>query len=327
MGELLAMQRNMVSSMAIISKKEKEIIKKLKRCEIAAKVALKYGPPDSENVNERHFLEFLGEEVNHKWYLEYITPSNIKWFIHNKMTVDDPIWNADFISGLTKTGIVNWSRTTYPSFSWWGSPILLKILKDSPYYGVVTDGLYIENGKKKQKAKCRWQRVPALYLKPRNDSLSYLAGLLCTGRVHKYKKESYILYNKEVMEELLALGIPVEDELKVKVEGKEKFLVSPFWTALFTKFMPECCHSYFLNIYKPFHAELYASIFWSIFVGHEIIKGGLPYLPSRRTVMYHYKNEGGTIKNLQRLRIKYNLLGIDRRFKECIKLWIEDSHK
>jgi len=293
---------------------ERKNDRRYKRCKLASKIALKYGSILSANLTEDQIEEFCedGEFVNRECLKRDVSTSNIKWYIRSKMEIDDPIWNADFISGIIKTGKVHWSVSHYPTFKWWGSPILVKVLEDCPYYGKVKD-------QKDEKHCYSWQQVPALYLNPTNSTKSYVAGLLSTGRLHKDEGVTYALYKPEVMKELKRFGIPLEkDFLK-----KPRALISPFWPALFTKHMPECCYSYWLNVKKPYMGIEYASILWATHGDHKIVKGGLPYLPSRRKVLYMFKSEKGTLKELQKRRVKHDLLRLDKLVNECLIDWFD----
>jgi hypothetical protein len=296
-----------------IDKKERKFI----RCGIAAKVALKYGPVRSNRINEHHFIEFSGNSQDTLSIYRNIKSSHIKWYIRNKMEIDDPIWNADFIAGIVKAGKVHWSTTQYPTFKWWGSPILVKVLEDCPYYGT------IKNDKPQQEERhCySWQKVPALYLKPTYDTASYIAGLLATGKTHVFEKQTYALYKPEVMKELERFNFRMERHSL----GKPRCLISPFWPALFTKYMPESCHSYWLDINRPFKGAEYAAILWATYAdsSYEFVKDGLPYLPSRRSVYYKFKNDKGTVRELQKQRLINNLFGLDKRVKECMVKWFK----
>jgi len=291
--------------------------RKLEKCRMAAKIAIKYGPPASAKLTERDVEEYLDESISHDTLYRTVSSKNIKWYIHHMMKIDHPIWNGDFIAGITKCGTVNWSKTQYPTFTWWGSPLLVKVFKECPYYGKIKNG----RPQKKQKHPRSWQKVPALYLKPNYDSMSYVAGLLCTGRLHRRDGRSYMLYQDSVIDELVKLGIPVED----KIEWKVRQLISPFWPALFTKFMPECCQKYFTKCVRPHNGNIYAAILWLTYCGHKIKKGGIPYLQSRRAVFYKFRNEDGTLRNLQRMWMDYDLVGLDRRIRDCIGIWYNES--
>jgi hypothetical protein len=289
--------------------------RQFKRCGIAANVALKYGPIHSSRVNKDHFIEFSNDSSDTLSRYKRIKCSRIKLYIRNHLEVNDPIWNADFIAGIVKAGKICWSTNQYPTFRWWGSPILATVLEDSPYYGKVLNDKLQEQ----EKHYYSWQKVPALYLKPTYNTASYIAGLLATGKTHEFNGEVYALYKHEVMRELELFGIKMERESV----GKPRCLISPIWPALFTKHMPESCHSYWLNIKKPYKGMEYAAILWATYANHKIVKGGLPFLPSRRTVFYHFKHEKGTLRELQKMRIMYGLFNLDKRIQDCIVKWFE----
>jgi len=291
---------------------------KMRRYDVLAKIAMKYGPTNSRRLTEdgqKEYYEEFEDYTSFIYLIKHAKASEIKWYIHNRLKVDHPIWNADFISGITTAGHVHWSTRDYPSFRWWGNSFLTKILEDCPYYGKIKN----DKPQKKGKHCFSWQGVPALYLKPSKETISYIAGILCTGRVYNYKGENYALYQNKAMEELREFGVPMEAESK----GTPRPLISPFWPALFLNYMPECCRDYWMEVKKPYNGAKYAAIFWLTHVSNKIERGGLPYLPSKRTVFYKFKDDGGTIRQLQRLRVKYNLVSLDPRFKECVSSWID----
>jgi hypothetical protein len=289
---------------------------KFKRCAVAAKVALKYGPINSIKIQRENFVEFSGDPDDTFSRYKRVTTSQIKWYIRNHLEADDPIWNGDFIAGITKSGRVHWSTRQYPTFKWWGSPILTTVLNDCPYYGRVKN----DKPQEEERHCYSWQRVPALYLNSSYNTVSYVAGLLSTGKHHVFDGETYALYKHEVMRELELFGIKMERSSV----GKPRALVSPFWPALFTKYMPESCHSYWFDIKKPYKGMEYAAILWATYANHKIVKNGLPYLPSRRSVFYHFQHENGTLRELQKLRIMNGLFGLNKRIEECLIKWFEE---
>ena len=296
----------------LISEKEK-----LRRLEVAAKLAVKYGPLHSDRVDIEHAREVSGDPNDSLLYFRSRKVPHIKWYIRNHLQIDDPVWNGDFISGLTKVGEVSWHKRDYPSFRWWGSPAVALALKSCPYYGELITG----RKQKKNKRYHSWKKVPALYLKADKESKSYLAGLLATGRHHCYEGVNYALYRDEVMEELERFGITMDKRNYVN----NRSLITPFWPALFTRYMPESIHSYWIDLKKPYMGEEYSSIFWLTYGNSNFVeRRALPYLPSRRKILYKFKDDHGTIKELQKRRIKYNLVDLDKRLNDCILEWFND---
>ena len=192
--------------------------------------------------------------------------------------------------------------------------LILEVLKESPFYGKACKGT----------RDYYWKHAPAFYLKSNKDTLSYMAGVLCTGKVVKIGKKIFIRYNRRCKDLFQKSNIPIEGTVE-----SGALLISPFWPALFTKFMPEYCKEYYLspNRKKSVMAEEYASIFWVTHSNHNIVKDGLPFLPSRRLVFYRYKSDKGTLRELQKRRVEHNLVEIDKRILECIKLWIVENYK
>jgi hypothetical protein len=295
---------------------ERKKLKKLKRCDLAARAVLKYGY--LKKLTEKEIEEFWDEENTPSvgTLNRVISAKNIKWYIRNHISIDDPIWNGDFIGGLTKAGKVSWHKKHYPTFKWWGSPILATILKDCPFHGKVKDG----KSQKSEKHYYLWKKVPALYLQNDKNTLSYIAGLLATGKEYAFEGNTYALYHTSVMEELSEYGIPVVR----RTEVWERPLISPFWPALFTRFMPQSCHEYWLNIKKPYLASEYAAILWLTYADHRFEKGSIPFLKSRRMVFYDFKNDRGAVKSLQRLRVEHDLINLDPLIRECIQVWHSD---
>ena len=291
---------------------------KLKRLDIASRVVMEYGPIHSKNVTSETFQEVSKNDDYTFSVFEKIKISHIKWYIRNKFETDDPIWNGDFLAGLTKAGKIRWNIRTYPTFTWWGAPAIAMALKDCPYYGVLVTG----KKQKKYKRYHSWKKSPALYLKVDTESKSYLAGLLATGRHHKFEGVNYALYKDEVMQEIEKFGILMDRRTYTNTRS----LISPFWPALFTRYMPESVRDYWLNLKKSYMGEEYASIFWFTYGDHtRVIRRALPYLPSRRKVLYRFKDEKGTIKELQKLRVQYNLVDLDKRINECMIEWFNDA--
>jgi|SaaInlV_165m_DNA_1040744.scaffolds.fasta_scaffold39160_2 hypothetical protein len=286
----------------------------LRRCDIASKIVLKYGPIWSREVPEQEIEEFVedGEYMGISSITNHISSKNVKWYIHNKVTTDDPIWNADFFAGLTRAGKINWNQKLFPTFTWRGAPAIAKALEGSPFFGTLSQY-------KDRWHSYTWSNSPVLCVKSSNKTMSYLAGLLCTGKLYKKNGFNYVYYKDHLKEELESLGINIE------VEGNKRPIISPFWPALLSKFMPPECRDYWLNVKKPYRADEYAAILWATHASHDIIRGGLPFLQCRRKVFYKFKHEDGTLKELQRKRLECGLVDIDARFDKCIASWISNA--
>jgi hypothetical protein len=297
--------------------KQEKKDKRLQRCEIAANLVLYHGPIQSDRVNDKIIAKYCDDEHPPcaKTLSNSVRSKNVKWYIRNHMEPADDIWTGDFILGITKAGKVNWPKHFYPSFTWWSCPHLAKALENSPYVGQVANN----KGQKEKRHPYRWKRAPALYLKGSEDSMGYVAGLLATGRQYVNPKEDkvYALYTPEVMEELEKLGIPMIGRSYIKGQP----LISPFWPAIFTKLMPPEFDECWLNLKKTAMAEDYAAVLWMTYVGSKFKKKAIPYLKSRRTTYSRF----GTLENLQRARVKFDLVSLDEKIRHCIRLWYNDS--
>ena len=304
-----------------MGRKEREKKKKeetrLQRCEIASKLVLYHGPIQSDRVNARIIAKYCDDEFPPSaiTLVRSAKSQNIKWYIRNHIVPTDPIWTGDFILGFTKTGKVSWYASRYPTFTWRGCGVLADALENCPYVGFVANG----KDQKSRKNAYKWKKVPALYLKGREDSIGYIAGLLATGRHYINRKEDkiYALYSPPVMEELEKLGIPMLG----RVCGSGQPLISPFWPAVFSKLMPNEFSDYWLDMgRKTAMSEDYSAVLWLTYVGSKFQRGAIPYLRSRRT----YYNRFGSLENLQRARVEFNLFSLDDRIRDCIKLWYDD---
>ena len=287
---------------------------KFRRLSVASKLAMKYGSLHTGKVEMEQAREMSGVPDDSFLFFRNEKVPHIKWYIRNHFKVEDPIWDGDFIAGMTKVGEVIWNIKHFPTFRWWGAPMVAVAFQSCPYYGELVTG----EDQKEFKRFHSWKKSPALYLSADKESKSYLAGLLATGKHHSSEGVNYAMYKDEVMEELARFGIQMEKRNYVNT----KSLISPFWPALFTRYMPESIRSYWLDLKKPFMGEEYSSIFWLTYGSSNFVqRRGLPYLPSRRKILYKFKDEKGTIKELQKRRIKYNLVDLDKRLNDCILEW------
>lgn len=237
--------------------------------------------------------------------MKCLTRKQIKWYIHNFMSIDDGIWNASFLSGLTSNGNIKWNVNWFPSFNWTSNPDMEKILNESPFYGVVNS-----YGKHYQ-----WNQAPALYLKPDYRSISFMAGVLATGQIITENNETYACYGKKSMEKIMSFGIPVE---KTKIKGKYN-CISPFWPALFSKYMPNEGNKW-INIHRGgCNSYLYASVLSRMYVSNQLEKGAIPYLRSRR---WTYDNFG-KIEDTEDMWLKLGLSQLDNRVRKVIEAWVK----
>lgn len=240
-------------------------------------------------------------------YLRRVSVKNLKWYINNYVEVNDPIWNSDFIHGLSTFGRVQWSSMRFPAFYWNHNKAIFEILKSSPFYGELTDG---------DSQFYSWHGAPAFYVKYDEKSISFMAGVLATGKIESIGGETYIKYSKYITKYLEQWGIPIE-----RRSPNEKFsYISPLWSALFTKFMPES-RSDLLDIKNGgCKSNLYATIIWRMYISNYIKRNGIPFLKSRRWVYNHL----GAKDNSEEDWLKLGLSQLDKRIRSVVMSWEKD---
>lgn len=274
-------------------------------CELAAKIYLYCGGDFSEQ-NIARFWSYPSYPPAYASICNYITNKNVRWYIYEKMNISDPIWNGDFFAGMVLYGKIGLGIKRMPFFSWAYNDEIATMAKECPYYGRL--------GTNSNKNYYRWINVAALCLKPNKNSISYLAGVLSTGRECVIDNQTYARYSKKIKGALKEFNIPIEKEYGYSV------CISPFWIALLTPWMPESRKKW-LDVKKPYKAEEYAFILWRVFTGKDIECNRIPFLPSRRTFYYRYH----TIDNLERKWVENRLVSLDPRFKEVIQKWANNE--
>ena len=259
------------------------------------------------------------KEFDERWnYNEYppsvktkeLFPSrkNIKWYIRNFLTVDDAIWNADFLAGLATCGKIHWSPTRFPAFNWNCNTEVLEVLSESPFGGNLNTDRRIFH---------QWWSVPALYLKSSEDSHSFMAGVLATGKIDKRKGGIYADYSRGVLPYLEKWGIPIEFQSSSKYHN----LISPLWPALFVDYMPESRRKWLDIKNGGVNSQLYASVLWRMYVSNEDIKRkGIPYLRSRRWIYTHM----GTVQDTEQMWLKLGFSQLDRRIITVVRSWAKN---
>ena len=298
----------------------KDSIYQDRMCMTAAKLALKYGKFGNRflNCKEERIREFWdGEDdcPSFKYFQGNTKVSVVKWYIHERINVSEPIWNGSFIHGLISGGNVKWNERAFPSLFWTLNDDLLKLLKSCPFGG----DLKVNN---RNNRKYSWLHVPALYLKFDEDSASFIAGVLASGTLYEKDKMVYAKYNLNQEKYLKRWHIPIEDNLDSKY-----VLISPIWPALFTRRMPEESKETWLDIYHPFGAKIYPPILWKTYANTEFPRNGIPYLRSRRWIFNNYKSEKGTMKTLERLRVEKNLTELDHNVRQMVHEWRDNIRK
>jgi hypothetical protein len=289
--------------------------KLLSRCKLSAEIAIRLGAFHKRghpNLSEYIYKHWDEESVppSFETLRHDITVPNIKWYIRNHLVFKHEVWTPDFLIGLTRCGEIKWHRRKFPNFRWRYNDRIAPLLRNSPFGGVVKEP-------EDERTYSFWIGAPALYLGHSEESLSYMAGVLATGRTIKFRGETYAKYDNRVLPYLHEFGIPIEHS---SAQGR-KVYISPIWAALLSPLMPEGCREYWCNVKKAVKAKEYAAILWTIYVDSDYKKDGIPYLQSRRTVYSKYKGTRGTVGTLKKLRVDNDLISLDDRFRECVHNW------
>lgn len=303
----------------MISKRNKEKYeRKMEYCKIASQLALKYGAlqgaPVIHSIHDKEVAEF--------WEGKYLPAfrtivlntkvSNIKWYIRNFMEPTEPLWNGDFLLGISNVGVLNWNKSGFPTLKWRERKIVYDAFKSSPYGGKIERSRKV----KRDGYKCSWIQVPAFYLKSDNTTMSYLAGLLCAGEKYDKNGKIYAIYGKKATKEIEKLNIPIE--------GRTVYgcYISPFWPALLTPYMPKIFADYWGYFARAAEAKKYAAILWLTYFGDNFVSNKIPYLLSRRSIWYNFAcEEGGVHDSMRKMRVSCGLTAIDKRFIDVIFEW------
>lgn len=284
--------------------------KRIKYCEIASKILLRKGRKGLNNdvIAQMWDIEDL-PTPSYSTVAHHVSVPNVKWYIRNKLRLDEPVWNGDFVAGLTTAGKILWSKRNFPSFRWARNRKLAHLIDSSPYHGKVSIS------KKSERYGSRWyvwSHVPALYLPYSKDSISFMAGVLATGHQRYRRGESYIRYNHQIEPYLRQWAIPIE------FNCSKGIYISPIWPALLTYLMPECCQQW-VNLPDAHKADFYAAILWNVYSGRKITRKKIPYLKSRQ---WAYDNKG-QVQKLKDLWIEGKLAGMDKRIREAVHHWVK----
>ena len=286
--------------------KRKQIIPFL-CCSVIAEIILFHG---KKGLTQELF-DAKWEHDEYPPSISYITKvihaKHVKWYIRNHLAIEDQIWNGDFLAGLIACGQVDWWKKLFPTFRWTSNHELFELIQESPFYGELSE----YNGRF-----YKWRNVPALYLKSSNESISYMAGVLATGRIAERKNEIYVDYNERILPYLEKMGIPIEYQSPSKLHN----LISPIWPALFARYMPRSIEKKWMNIkHGGFKSELYASILWRMYISNDIKRRGIPYLNSRRWVYDHF----GTVDKTEETWLKLGLSQLDMRIRNAVQSWVK----
>lgn len=276
--------------------------------EVCARICIKYGGA-KENLSQDNITSFweIDDKVPSAITLRVaISVPKLKWFIHNNINVEDGVWNADFVHGLTKNLNVRWNSRRFPSVRWANNKYLSTVIADSKFGGPLTEtmtGIY---------PYYTWIGVAALYMKHSEQSIEYLAGLLAAGKPVEHKGIHYAQYSSRIQAEISGLGIPIEPPF-----SKRYCLISPIWPALLSIRMPTKAKKCWGRNFKCPNAEDYAASLWYTYIGKEFKTNGIPFLKSRRTIYYRHKNE----KNIEKLRLAKSLILLDNRIGKVVQEW------
>jgi hypothetical protein len=282
-------------------------------CSVFSEIVLFNG---RNNIGQDKFEEIWRKSNNQSYapslftVFSLVKNKNIKWYIKNYINIIDKIWNGSFIHGISSCGKILWNNKSFPSFEWCGNENILDIFNNCPFYGELSEYKH-KNGIKRY----RWINSPALCLKYDKSDISFMAGVLATGKKVIHKDKTYASYNKKTSILIESWGIPIENCTK----GKKVNLISPFWPALFSMNMPLCC-SYWSEINNGYMTEIYSSILWRMYVSNNIVRNGIPYLKSRRWV---YMNLGTTYET-EKKWLELKLSRLDKRIKNIIHLYAKN---
>jgi len=268
---------------------------------VLAQVSVKYGLSGLRCPTENQVREFWPDKTpyptnNYFHALKFNRLSFMKTVIHDKIVLQDNIWNNDFIHGITMHGKLRESTQRYPVFNWVNNDHIYNLLKLNPYYGNLTKG--------------RLGEAPVLCTNYLDTGVSFMAGVMAGGIVTICKGNNMVKYQGKSIEYLNQWHIPIE----VK-EKKERF-ISPIWPALFSKWMPNGIGDLYCNLPDAYNAQEYAAILWKTYMGDPFITKKIPYLPCRRKIYQLYK----TISALDRLRVTKGLTELDNRIRDAVQI-------
>lgn len=285
--------------------------------ETASMIALKYGRMGREGKHYtfdrvREFWKYDDPCPSLREFYDTIKASTIKWYIHNKITVDYPIWDADFLHGLLAHCKIIWNKQEFPSCEWYCNDDLTNLLQSCPYGGNIIKPNNINRN--------RWVGVPALYLKHSEESVSFVAGVMAGLKLFKFNNENYAQLNERTLPLFKKWGIPIES-----VRYPHRYLISPIWPALFAKHMPEDISRKWLDLKKAHKVNAYAPILWKTYVNSVFPVDGIPYLRSKRAIFYDFQCEEGAMEKLDKLRVEKNLTILDNRIKEVVQTWAKEQ--
>jgi len=294
--------------------RHKRYVRKIQVCDLISRMSLALGGMGN---HVRRYTEIAAKPY---WFFDGVVPvktevskiklKNIKWYIRNHIPCQGKIWNGSYIHGVAQFGkivepkLVSGGRN-YPSFLWWSSKKVLKIISFSPFGGNIAI-----QGKTLRR---RWSLVPSLLLPYDEESLSFMAGVLSVGRLFESKGKTLAVYNRSCEKWIRKWGIPIEFKWKTG-----EICISPFWPALLEEYMPPEAREW-RDLRNPIHGSTYAAILWRTYKDEDFKPGKIPYLLGRRSIFYNYGNdELGAMKHLEKMRVEKGLTQLDERFRRLI---------
>lgn len=312
----------MLSRIPQIEKKVDRQEMLMRMCEVSANICL-----FDCNTDFHRFTQNRDDLIQKYWkwdkyplspsvIVKRIKISNIKWYIYNKINYFDKGWNSDFLNGLASCGKVIWNKDSFPTFRWQGHDNVLEILKNSPFTGKFSDNCFKNDITDYR----RWNNVSAFCMRYSKNTPHFIAGVLATGSIYKYKNQYYAKYTKRLSDYFNSIGIPIEVE-EDKLPFNRNILISIIWPALFSKYMPNNYGNIWLNIKNAYKTREYAPILWKIYGDSKFPTDGIPYLRSRRKIFYDFREQGKTIKTLEFMRLNSGLINLHRIIGECVREW------
>jgi len=285
----------------------------------ASQIVLKYGAAGVAHLGYtderiREFWEYDDDIPSHKYFDKQVRYPGVKWYIHNKIKMDYPVWSADFLHGLVSHCKIMWNGRSFPSCYWYNNNDIIAILRSSPFGGKTSIS--------KNNVKYRWANVPALCLKFDDTTVSFVAGLMAGLKKVERNGICYALFYQRALPYFKKMGIPIEGGC-----GQDANLISPLWPALFVNHMPSELSQKWIGVKNPCNASLYAAILWKTYANNDFIGGGIPYLRARRTIYYEFECEEGAMKRLEKLRVEKNLTELDNRIKTVVQEWSNKNER
>lgn len=274
---------------------------------VAASIAVKYGKIyyQKDSCIDKYLREFWPDKLTRPsptWFEDHIEDATVRQYIKNYISLNNTVWNADFIQGVCCNGNIS-EGEYYPSLTWEDNQVLDYIIS-----------LFSLGGKKGHN---KIENMPSLCLNYSNDSLSFMAGVLGGGQLvtcddgfvivcYRNKAKSYI------------------EDWKIPIFKKENdaVYISPVWAALFSLYMPKDIKKIWLNIRKPYQANILCPILWKTYIGEKFVVKGIPYLCSRRKIYYDFSSKDEkAMKKLNRLRVEMGLTELPNRIGDVVKEW------